>query len=145
MKLLLLGIILLRQWQHCRSYFQAQYGQVAPLQGNSDVCIKMMPPYIGRQPVMNRYPLNVEIDTKWISHKRVSVCAYSPPNRYQAFAGIMVQITKNNLPVGEFENDTKAEIVDCPPGKRVSRTHKYSSYIRKIIVILIGLMFYSYY
>lgn len=119
MKSVVLEMIFLCHWQHGWAYYQAQYAQVAPLQSNRDVCINMIPPYIGRRPLRNRAPLHLEIESQWISHKRVSICAVSKFDRYQAFSGMMVQVMKDNLPYGEFENDTKTEIVDCSPGNRV--------------------------
>jgi hypothetical protein len=118
MKSFLLGLVMAHS---CLSYYQSQFAQVAPLQPTRDVCVAMIPPYIGRRPFRNTAPLNIAVEGQWISHKRVCVCAYSPSDRYQAFTAMMVQITKDNLPFGEFESDNKMETTDCPPGYRVGR------------------------
>uniref|UniRef100_A0A1B6LGF1 Reelin domain-containing protein n=1 Tax=Graphocephala atropunctata TaxID=36148 RepID=A0A1B6LGF1_9HEMI len=116
MILSVLGIIILTQ--QCRSYYEAQYAQIAPLQATRDLCVNMIPPYVGRKPVRNRYPMNLEVDSRWISHKRLSISAYTSPNKYMTFSGMMVQIMKKNLPFGEFESDLRVEITDCSPGSK---------------------------
>ncbi|XP_054282286.1 uncharacterized protein LOC128999685 [Macrosteles quadrilineatus] len=116
MKILLVGVLMMLQ--EGMTYYQSQFDQVAPLQPTRDVCVAMIPPYIGRRPFRNTAPMNIEVEGQWISHKRICVCASSPFDRYQAFTGMMVQIMKDNLPFGEFEQDEKTEVTDCSPGQK---------------------------
>uniref|UniRef100_A0A1B6G5T4 Reelin domain-containing protein n=1 Tax=Cuerna arida TaxID=1464854 RepID=A0A1B6G5T4_9HEMI len=134
MKLLLLGIAVVILSHRCRSYYEAQYAQVAPMQATRDLCVNMIPPYMGRKPVRNRYPMNLEIDSQWISHKRLSIGAYTTPDKYMTFSGMMVQIMKQNLPFGEIESDNRIEIADCSPGKKNLACLRSSNKLREASV-----------